>query len=290
MRKYLTLTLLGILALSAISCQRAKESPDDVLEAKKSPVEFTASLGAFSTKATDSAFGSGDVIGIFALDPIDKYNVRAVVSASGAVSPQSPIRWELVETVDFMAYFPYNANLSDLDYSFTVNTDQTTYENYRQSDVSTASKTADYDTTVDLKFSHRLSKLTVDAVCEDKTDEVVSVKLGKLVVNTVVDLEAASASAGTKTDFIQAGKAVSGNGGVGFVAIVVPQTIRLPLEIRTRKGNVVNATLDTPATFEEGFAYRTSQIKVPADGSVPVSFSVTVADWDDDGMLVFNTQ
>lgn len=288
MKRYLTLTLLGLLALSAISCQRAKESPDDVLEAKKFPVEFTASMGAFSTKATDSAFGDGDVIGIFAFDPIDKYNVRAVVSAGGAVSPQESIRWELVEDVEFLAYYPYVSNLESLDYSFSVKTDQTIYENYRSSDISTAQVTAEYATKVALNFSHRMSRLTVNAVCEDASDEIVSVTLGRLVVDAVVDLEAASSSAGTKKDFIRAGKAVSGNGGTGWVAILVPQTIQLPLEIHTRKGGVITATLDTPATFEEGFAYMTSLIKVPsADSSREVSFSVTVADWDDDGTLSF---
>ncbi|MBR6346862.1 MAG: fimbrillin family protein [Bacteroidales bacterium] len=290
MKKYLTLFFAAALFLLA-SCQREKRSFDEILDEKRAPVEFTASLGAFSTKATDSSFGDGDVIGIFALNPIDAYNVRAVVSASGAVSPQSPVRWELVETVDFMAYHPYNANLSEPGYSFSVNTDQTKYENYRASDISTASMTAEYGSKVNLEFSHRLSRLTVDAACDDPSDEVVAVTLGKLVVNVEVDMEAASASAGTKTDFIKAGKAVSGNGNVGYVAILVPQKINLPIEIRTRKGYVVTATLDTPANFEGGFAYRTSLIRIPAgDITNPVSFSVTVADWDDDGILVFNTQ
>lgn len=290
MKRYLTLFFAAALLLLA-SCQREKRSFDDILDEKRFPVEFTASLGAFSTKATDSSFEEGDVIGIFALDPIDKYNVRAVVSASGEVSPQSPVRWALVETTDFMAYHPYNANLSKPGYSFSVNTDQTKYENYRESDVSTAFVTAEYGTRVKLDFSHRLSRLTVDAVCEDPADEIASVTLGKLAVNVEVDLEASSATAGTKTDFIKAGKAVSGNGNVGYVAILVPQKINLPIEIRTRKGYVVTATLDAPASFEGGFAYRTSLISIPAgDTTNPVSFSVTVADWDDDGTLVFQTQ
>lgn len=281
-----------ILLMAVPSCRRQKESPEELLEVKQYPVEFTVSLDAYSTKATETAFTSGDVFGIFAPDPIDEYyfNVRSVLR-DGKVDHGKKIRWILVETTDFYAYYPYDAGFDDGRHTFSVKADQRNAADYAASDFCVAMVTAEYGEVVNLPFRHALSRLRVITKTEDPTDEVVSAAIGPLALSVDVDIEKSSLTLGSATGKIQAGKTAGSGPQATFAAILVPQTERLTLNLTTRKGKTLTTSLERPETLECGYSYDTSTIIIPSDGSLDnVNFSITVSDWGDNGELSFNKQ
>ena len=278
MKKIIALSLGTLLVLTAVSCRRKSTPvPEEV------PVTFTASMDGYQVKATDVSFEDGDAIGVFALDPFDRINVRGTVTGS-SVNLATPFNWENIEKAVFLGCYPYDANLRDVNWSFTVRTDQRTYAEYRNSDLRSAKTQADRGSTVALAFQHRLSKLTVNAVCEDASDEVTAVTLGNLVIDARVDLTAPSAQAGSNRADIKAGKATSANGNTGFVAILVPQTLtRLPLTVTTKNGQTLTFEPASPLKFEEGYAYKADvTVPKPETPATPLTFTYSVTDWEDD--------
>ena len=289
MKKFIALSLGALAVLASVSCRRDSATPEEAREALRQPVTVTASMDAYQVKATDVSFEDGDAIGVFALDPFDRVNVRGIVSGS-SVNLATPIPWELVSSAVFLGYYPYEDNIRGVSWTFSVRTDQRTFEDYKNSDLRSARTTARHGETVDLSFRHRLSKLTVSAVCEDVSDEVTAVTIGGVVIEAKVDIAAATAEAATNRADIKAGKAVSGNGNTGFVAILVPQTLSdLPLTVTTKKGQTLSFHPENPLTFEEGYAY-TAGLRIPkTEPSVgeALTFSFTVTEWSDGDTLEF---
>ncbi|MDT3366483.1 MAG: fimbrillin family protein, partial [Bacteroidota bacterium] len=262
MKKIIALSLGALVVLASASCRRESTTPEEAREALRAPVTVTASMDGYQVKATDVSFEDGDAIGVFALDPFDRINVRGTVTGS-SVNLATPFNWELVNRALFLGCYPYDANLKSVNWTFSVRTDQRSYEEYNKSDLRSAKTLTDHGSTVNLVFQHRLSKLTVNAVCEDKSDEVTAVTLGDLVIEAKVDLAAPSVETGTNRADIKAGKATSANGNTGFVAILVPQELtKLPLTVSTKSGQTLTFQPASPLKFEEGYAYK-AEVTVP---------------------------
>lgn len=288
MKKIIALSLGALVVLLSASCRRESTTPEEAREALRAPVTVTASMDGYQVKATDVSFEDGDAIGVFALDPFDRINVRGTVTGS-SVNLATPFNWELVNRAVFLGCYPYDANLKSVNWTFSVRTDQRSYEDYKSSDLRSAKTLTDHASTVKLLFQHRLSKLTVHAVCEDKSDEVTAVTLGDLVIEAKVDLAAPSVEAGTNRAAIKAGKATSGNGNTGFVAILVPQELTsLPLTVTTKSGQTLTFQPASPLSFEEGYAYKT-EVTVPKGETPPepLTFTYSVTEWEDGGGMTF---
>lgn len=278
MNRIIALSLGALLVLTVASCRKkSSPTPEEV------PVTFTASMDGYQVKATDVSFEDGDAIGVFALDPFDRINLRGTVTGS-SVNLATPFNWEKIEKAVFLGCYPYDANLKDVNWRFSVRTDQRTYAEYRSSDLRSAKTQANSGSTVNLAFQHRLSKLTVNPVCEDKSDEVTSVTLGDIVIEASVDLAAPSVNAGSNRADIRAGKATSANGNTGFVAILVPQTLtKLPLTLTTKNGQTLTFEPASPLKFEEGYAYKADiTVPKPEMPATPLTFTYSVTDWEDD--------
>ena len=288
MKKIIALSLGALVVLASASCRRESTTPEEAREALRAPVTVTASMDGYQVKATDVSFEDGDAIGVFALDPFDRINVRGTVTGS-SVNLATPFNWELVNRALFLGCYPYDANLKSVNWTFSVRTDQRSYEEYNQSDLRSAKTLTDHGSTVNLVFQHRLSKLTVNAVCEDKSDEVTAVTLGDLVIEAKVDLAAPSVETGTNRADIKAGKATSANGNTGFVAILVPQELtKLPLTVSTKSGQTLTFQPASPLKFEEGYAYK-AEVTVPKGETPPepLTFTYSVTEWEDGGGLTF---
>lgn len=280
MKKILALSLGALVVLVSASCRRKSASPE---EKKPLPVTVTASMDGYQAKATDVSFEDGDAIGVFALDPFDRINVRGTVTGS-SVTLATPFNWEKIEKAVFLGCYPYDAALKGVNLNFSVRTDQRSYEGYKASDIRSARTQASRGSTVNLVFRHRLSKLTVSAVCEDSTDEVAAVTLGNLLVEATIDLAAPSVAAGTNRADIKAGKATSANGNTGFVAILVPQELtKLPLTVTMKDGRELTFQPAAPLKFEEGYAYM-AEVTIPkaqTPAETPLTFTFSVTEWED---------
>lgn len=288
MKKIIALSLGALVVLASASCRRESTTPEEAREALRAPVTVTASMDGYQVKATDVSFEDGDAIGVFALDPFDRINVRGTVTGS-SVNLATPFNWELVSSAVFLGCYPYDANLNSVNWTFSVRTDQRSYEEYNKSDLRSAKTLTDHANPVNLVFQHRLSKLTVNAVCEDKAEEITAVTLGDLVIEAKVDLAAPSVETGTNRADIKAGKATSANGNTGFVAILVPQELtKLPLSVTTSTGRELTFQPASPLKFEEGYAYR-ADVTVPKGETPPepLTFTYSVTEWEDGGGMTF---
>lgn len=72
------LAAVGFVLLLA-SCNELKET--DLLSGN--PISFAASVGEYSTRATDTAFEKGDMVGLFAASPLNLDNVPLTAIGGG---------------------------------------------------------------------------------------------------------------------------------------------------------------------------------------------------------------
>lgn len=279
MRKYIVILTIGILALGVCSCRRGSENPEDVRFAMREDVVFTASASGYVTKASDSALEDGDAIGIFALEPINSFNVKGTVTG-GKVTTAAPVKWELNQTkpTRFAAYLPFDAGLGATDYEFSVKANQSSYSAYQASDLRYAVVDARPGNAVDLKFQHALSKLVV--VMEMPDVEVESVVTSEVVTGTKLNLVDGNVEAQTLKGQVTLGKATDANGGLGHVAIMVPQSGSIGLKVTLKGGTEIDATPISATVLEPGIAYK-------AIVGLAGTFKLSVIDWADDGVIPF---
>ena len=98
-------------------------------------------------------------------------NVAWYVGEGGVLSNTGePVYWAKGD-VTITAYHPYNQTWSGTSHGFTVSTDQSSEENYRNSDLLWATATSSVtDGAVPLVFSHMLAKINVTLRSEDIED------------------------------------------------------------------------------------------------------------------------
>lgn len=282
MKKYICILAFGLLALGG--CRRSSMTPEEAGKNLGNEVSFTAASAQFVTRATDSALENGDQVGIFALEPVSRVNVKAAVNGNKLV-PETPIKWGLRQRVEnrFIAYLPYSASLSSPELAFSVQSDQSQWSGYAASDLRLSIVDAEPENEVHFLFQHVLCKLIV-VTSGAKVQSITTAD--QVLVGASVDLASSQVEVTSLKNTIQLGKAVSGNGGEGYVCILPPQSGLFPLKVKTSDGRTINCTLEKPATFESGFAYR-ADIEIPGQGTKDVTFKVNVVDWADDGTLSF---
>ncbi|MBQ4285038.1 MAG: fimbrillin family protein, partial [Bacteroidales bacterium] len=248
-------------------------------------VKFSVAMNSFDVKATDNAFEAGDEVGIFAGTPINATNVKGSISGT-TLTPATEIKWVEDQTAStkFAAYLPYNSAVTSPSFIHVVNTDQTAYAAYQASDLLAASVTAAPRTTVAFALKHQLSKLIVIPTCEDPAETVTEVVVKELVIESSVDLLAGTVAPGTAKSGIKAGAAVSGNGGQGFVAILVPQTVQLGLTVTTSANRVIEYSLAEAKALASGKAYKAEisvkKASVEPGPATPAEFTVSIVDWE----------
>lgn len=232
-----------IAACALIVCSCSKDSEPEVEVVDDNSMRFSADYPA-TTRATESAFEKGDVMGVFAT----KYNgdeaVELQISGNHgnnapylfdgvAWSSDLPIYWEEGK-FDIYAYYPYMELVSVTDHPFSVATDQSTPESedalggYEASDLLWAKTTGVEQATITgLTFTHRLSKVAVHLLkgddYEGELPDEGEVFIHNTVAQATIDVQAGYA---TKNPYVSAetikAKQVS---SVLYEAIVIPQRI-----------------------------------------------------------------
>ena len=272
---------LALLSLATVSCRRGELAPQRPTDA----VQFSVAMNTFDVKATDNAFEAGDAVGIFAGTPIDAANVKGTISGT-TLTPETEIKWVENQTANtkFAAYLPYDAARTSAAFNFAVKADQSAYADYQASDLLASTVTAAPRTTVAFAMKHQLTKLIVIPTCEDEAETVTDVTVQELVTDASVDLMAGTVAAGTAKGTVKAGAAVEGNGGQGFAAILVPQTVQLKLTVTTSAGRSVEYALAEAKALASGKAYKAEitvkKASVEPGPETPVEFTISIIDWE----------
>lgn len=259
--------------------------PEETLPDKGREIKFTASVGTFKVKATDTAFEIGDQIGLFADSPVNAENVRMTWDGTNLV-PETSLFWAPGDEreVRFSAYYPYSPDRERYG-QFFVNADQSTHALFTQSDFMAASESLfSTDGVVNLAFNHRFSKIVLHLDNQIQDLNIADVYVGNVrgrVEGDVWGYYSVTGNAGT----IKAGKAVTPEGESVWALIIPSQNCRPQLMITTTDGKQFTYESEYEMWFERGFSYNAH---VTMDGSsIFTDFTAQVTEWTDNNDLAF---
>lgn len=285
MRKLIVALSLGIIALGFVSCRRDAITPAEVKEGlEQRTVVFTASGKDYSVKSTESGFGDGDIIGIFAPD-MEKYNVKATVSGGKNLTPEVPVRWNKDQTrnSDFFAYFPYVEEVSASTYTFSVASDQTTDDAFKASDLRTAHVSAAPMSTVAFVLGHRFSKITFAFIGLSGGEKITGVVIKDMLTQATIDIGTGGQASETGKADVSAHKKADDS----FEAVLIPQSY-LKTEVTTSSGRTLKYTTFTPFELESGYAYEAAlMIPAPNHDTDEIGFTFSIVDWDSGGAISY---
>ena len=193
----------------------------------------------------------------------ERYNCtnREVKYDNGWTIQGGQLLWKSNDaTVTYYAYLPYTGTVGDAtNYAFTVQTDQSTEDNVKASDLLyTGQQPATPGTALDITFKHALSKLNVTLAKGSELEDgltFTSVRLSNCATATTVNLTAGTA--GTATNSGQTITMYAATPSEQYECILVPQTFAqsLKVEITDNNGKVYTFTSNKDLTFASGEQY-----------------------------------
>jgi len=204
-------------------------TPDPIL-GDDNTVKFIGYLNAMS-RATDTNFETGDRIGVFAVKASDG-DTRGIIKNSGNEADNVAYTFNGSQFVPvgngitkknedkyfYTAIYPY-LSYAGATFDFTVMTDQQFSSNYTNSDLCTAYTAATDQKTVDLKFSHRLSRIIVNVTGDGWGGDDIRVIIRNALPTAAADVNNLTFTAkGSRCDLTFAS-----NGTRSFKLILPPQ-------------------------------------------------------------------
>lgn len=270
----------ALAALALVAC--AKQ--ETVRTAQPGEVRFTTNIQTYTVKATDTAFETGDKVGIFAGAPISNSNVEAAVSGTSLI-PSPAIKWKDGDNseVEFFAYYPYDQNAVQ-SYPFAVQADQRN-GGYAKSDLMlAATSSAPTDNAIELQFSHVLSKVIIKITNSVENTTVNAVAFEGVALGATVDLKTAAIS---NLDADKANiKAVKD--GDDYKLILIPQTASPKVRVSLSNGKDYVFSLASAFEFKAGKKATANLTVNPEAEAGQVEFTLSVANWvEDENPLVF---
>ena len=276
-----SLIFLAAAAMAFAGCQKQASVP----MGQPGDVRFTSNIQVYTLKATDTAFENNDEIGIFAGAPINKDNVKAVVSGT-SLNHNSAIKWVDGDNsiVSFYAYYPYVANATK-NLPFKVQEDQNG-GGYAKSDLMLAkAQSAQTENAVALNFKHALSKVAIGVVNNFPDATVKNVIVEDVALEVAVNLETGALSPADAIPGNITARVIPG----GYELILVPQTASPKIRVALSNGKEYVFELKGSFEFKAGKKATASLTVDPQAEANAVLFSFNVADWDaDDSPLAFN--
>ncbi|MBQ7709862.1 MAG: fimbrillin family protein [Bacteroidales bacterium] len=266
--------ILGTCLLALAACGKKGTTPEPTPEKE---VKQLVRIAPVMTKVTESAFETGDAIGIFMYrgdENIYAENLKMVFD--GSVFSGS-LMWyaEGTDPASIIAYYPYSSNGPT---DFAVQADQSAGTS--ASDFVAGAKTGVLPSAhaVTLPFKHKLTRIVLN-VTNNAEGEPTSIALkgAKLGAKIAKDLTATvdeSSAEGT----IVAHKISA----TQYDLILPPQTVSLIATVTTAGGNELSQALKE-AELKSGMQYSISMIVNPAD--LKVAFSGEISAWEDGGEI-----
>lgn len=274
-----------ILAVCAVlaGCSRVEENGLD----SQKEIRFTASVGTYQVKATDTAFESGDTIGVSAFYPVNFTNIKLTYT-DGAFQSRKPLYWGrgqgAYDEALFVAYYPFQNGRNFAEgIDFTVQPDQSNHAGYSASDFMSASGMAKpADEVVNLNFSHRLTKIVLH-IDDSLEEEISEVYVGNLLGRAKMDPWDMTVTGSLGT--IKAGAVDLTEGGEGWVLIAMPQMARPKLMVTTVEGKQYTYTVEEEFELLAGHCHH-AHVTID-ENSIATDFTSDVTEWVDDSDIQF---
>lgn len=281
MKKHYSTLILAALAVF-FSCDKNQgEKPITEPETK---LRVNLSFAMEGTKATDTAFETGDAVGLYMVygtaSAASNYVNNQALSYNGSQWSGDTFYWkDSTSPADFYAYSP-RATVADMKaWTFRVQTNQSMLSAYKASDLVWGARKAVTPTEerITITTQHIMSSLSINVVPGDGFSEEelaaanVSVEIMSMKTAANVDLTSGSATASGDT-----GSVVPYNAGTYWRAVLVPQTVADGSQLIVVKVNGEAYTLRKGFTFESGKKHScTVTVKKSSSG-----ISIGLGDWE----------
>ena len=264
----------NILATAALATLLAACSNDsDVFNTPDyadTPIGLNVNVGPMATRAgyeqgalTEGSFGL--YLTTEGTNSDERYNCtnREVKYDNGWTIQGGQLLWKSNDaTVTYYAYLPYTGTVRDaVNYAFAVQTDQSTEDNVKASDLlCTGQQPATPGTALDITFKHALSKLNVTLKKGSELEDgqnltFTSVRLSNCATTATVNLT--DGTTGNTTNSGQTITLYAATPNKQYECILVPQTFAqsLKVEITDNNGKVYTFTSNKDLTFASGKQY-----------------------------------
>lgn len=278
---------LSLLALAA--CDKVQKS-----EYEDGEIRFN--LGLPATRATATAFESGDKVSLFAVE-YDGETVAPVQVGGNFINNEAltfdGTKWTAARKLywsgnpcDFYALYPYQPDMKSVDdYPFEVATDQND-GGYETSDLLFAKteKVSRADGVVNLQFRHIFSKLIVKVEKGAKFEGEIPDDIVSHIYNTNVECSVSLNTGSVEKNAFGAKKTITMNklSNELFEAVLVPQNIEktTPLIELTMGG--IAYLLDYSLSFRAGYAHTITVTlnTSPDQEKIEISIDPGVEDWE----------
>ena len=258
------------------------------------------------TKVSSGLFEAADQIGLYVTDYVDnttpmplqlsgnRANNLTVNFDGSAWTPEKTIYWGTGKS-DVYAYYPYIAEIQDVESQFFSVSEDQTGEGYEASDLlwAKAEGVKQTDGAVNLQMNHVMSKLTVKIVAgEDYIGSLpsdASVLLHSTVTGARVDLSKGSVSkdpySGAKSIKMKnlGVRSFEGYDAVVYEAIVVPQLIETFVPLLEINSKSVSYLLEDIFNFRPGVAYTYTATLNTSTTAIKVEIGCELEDWNSAG-------
>ena len=266
---------LSACLLAVAACEKNTENILSTPEQGASEV-FDVRVAPVMTKVTQTAFESGDAIGLTITRSSGAYVTNEKMTFDGSVFSGS-LKWyaEGAEGATLSAYYPYAEAAPT---AFAVQADQSAGTSASDFVAGSKENVLPSAHAVTIPFRHKLSLLSI-SVTNNAEGEIssLSVSGARLTAKIGADFTA------TVDETAAAGSIVAHKTGDGsYVAILPPQTVTLAVKVVTAGNKQLTQALKE-AVLEGGKKYSVSIVVNPGDLTVVTDGDIT--DWDNGGNL-----
>lgn len=276
---------MAVMAIAICAC--SKDPATEVYVPAEGEIQLNLLYPGQLTRVTDTGFEATDEIGVYvtASDAVlqlagNEVNNELFTFNGTSWTSARKVYWN-EGTHNIYAYYPYSGEVNDVvDYSFRVQTDQSSDESYSRSDflwASVAGVSASADP-VSMQFEHMMSKAVVKLAkgedFEGDIPEDAEVYILSTVPQAVVDLSTGNAAKDNfvATESIRCKKIATGE----YSAILVPQSLtsRRPL-VEVIVGSV-SYLMEGKIIFRQGYMHTMTitlnqnpdQVKIEIGGNI----------------------
>lgn len=298
--------MVALAGLLFAACNTEEELMSEQSVSGAKELSLSAAMADF-TRATDTAFETGDQIGFFAILPDDTYmydfyyfnahlvvgedgslNVAEDLNGDGVTDANDRLVWHSDESsvAELAAYYPYNAEHDSYRLvHFRVEPDQTSWAAYTASDHMMAYlESSPTEETLTLPFRHMLSKVVV-TVNNELGEEIRDLWFADVYGEGTYRLGGSVESTSGEKGIIRAYREPT-RAEETFRLILAPQADAEPrLIVTTASGKQYAFDLKKSVTFASGKQY-TATITLNSE-STSTDFSPEISEWEEDKQFVF---
>jgi len=281
--------LFKLAFVATVASFTACENITDELIGNNSEIRLTSSINPV-TRATNqnlqaTQIVTGQQVGVTITGAKSEHNnVAWTAGESGALTNTgNPIYYGDSETT-ITAYHPYNSSWTSTSHTFSVSTDQSTDENYLNSDLlwatASSSKT---ENAIPLVFKHKLAKINVTLTSEDIAD-LSNATISICGTNITTNFNPADGTlSATTANVVEIKAGVTTTSAYTSSAIVVPQELASGTKFIKVIYNNKNFyyTLSAKKEFKSGYSYSYTLNVKESKVEIDVE-SDNITDWTDE--------